>query len=600
MGDQQTVVKAAYEPATSRVILESNDYSPAWITIWSTCYELTDDVSSKSLTDLSLPGWVLFSIRDTIRFQVELGALSFEPDETVFAMLQRARHDERDLTKASEVQPIPLDEIIDRLRAVGFVRRLTDRQLQNVARLTRLTAAAEFSVPGAGKTTTALAFYALKRAPSDRLLVVAPINAFAPWEEQVALCFGSNAPGVVRLVGGADDISRTLAERPDVALINYHRLAQPGVHQSVAAYLGTGNVFMFLDESHKIKRGEGGAWGNAVLSIAHLPKGKLVMSGTPLPNSEADLVAQLRFLHPEADVDEGNVRSLIQPIFVRTTKAQLGLPDPIRRAVPIPLAPGQRRLYDLLSSEVARQAEESLTRRDRGSIRRLGRSVLRLLKFVSNPALLIGDLERSDIGRNLRDVLLDEDSRKIEYACIRARSLAKEGKKCIIWSSFVDNVEVIASRLADIGADFIHGGVDIGSDEDDTRERKIKLFHENPRRFVLVANPAAAGESISLHTVCHNAIYIDRTYNAAQFLQSEDRIHRVGLPDNVETEVEILVAPRTIDNSVDRRLNQKVKVMSEVMNDPHLRIEAVDSDISDDGLLDDDVIDFLESLKAPA
>ena len=31
-----------------------------------------------------------------------------------------------------------------------------------------------------------------------------------------------------------------------------------------------------------------------------------------------------------------------------------------------------------------------------------------------------------------------------------------------------------------------------------------------------------------------NAIYLDRTYNAAEYLQSRDRIHRIGMPSNVE------------------------------------------------------------------
>ena len=45
--------------------------------------------------------------------------------------------------------------------------------------------------------------------------------------------------------------------------------------------------------------------------------------------------------------------------------------------------------------------------------------------------------------------------------------------------------------------------------------------------MVLVANPAAAAESISLHEHCNHALYLDRTYNAGQFLQSQDRIHRL-------------------------------------------------------------------------
>ncbi|HEY6385860.1 MAG TPA: hypothetical protein VIX91_09285 [Candidatus Acidoferrum sp.] len=32
-----------------------------------------------------------------------------------------------------------------------------------------------------------------------------------------------------------------------------------------------------------------------------------------------------------------------------------------------------------------------------------------------------------------------------------------------------------------------------------------RLFHDNPDVMVLVANPAAAAEGISLHSVCHRA-----------------------------------------------------------------------------------------------
>ena len=64
-----------------------------------------------------------------------------------------------------------------------------------------------------------------------------------------------------------------------------------------------------------------------------------------------------------------------------------------------------------------------------------------------------------------------------------------------------------------------------------------------------------------LHRVCHHAIYLDRNFNAAQFLQSIDRIHRLGLEDSVETNVEILRSPGTIDDIVNQRLNSKVSNM---------------------------------------
>jgi SNF2 family DNA or RNA helicase len=152
--------------------------------------------------------------------------------------------------------------------------------------------------------------------------------------------------------------------------------------------------------------------------------------------------------------------------------------------------------------------------------------------------------------------------------------------------------------LIDLGAVFIHGGVEAGSEEDEeTREHRIRKFLTESGTMVLVGNPAACGEGISLHTVCHNAIYLDRNYNAAQYLQSEDRIHRLGLQPNVRTLIEIVYSPGSIDESVDRRLIEKTAQMALVLNDPSLNIEPVSVDPDDPSLSDQDAEDFLRHLR---
>lgn len=194
-------------------------------------------------------------------------------------------------------------------------------------------------------------------------------------------------------------------------------------------------------------------------------------------------------------------------------------------------------------------------------------------------------------------LLSQNNGPKIEYACGRARQLAAEGKKVIIWSTFVENVELIATRLADLGADYIHGGVDAGDEEDnDTREWKIKEFHNNPNKWVLVANPAAASEGISLHKVCQNAIYIDRSFNAAQYLQSEDRIHRLGLQKHQTPCVEIVECANTIDQVVRKRLQDKVQRMSQALRDTSLNVDVVPYDyeyFGDEGISSEDADEIL-------
>jgi len=233
---------------------------------------------------------------------------------------------------------------------------------------------------------------------------------------------------------------------------------------------------------------------------------------------------------------------------------------------------------------------------------------MRLLAFVSNPPLLAREID--GIAGDYFEALLAESSAgpKVDYACDRARELASQGKKVLIWTSFVQNVETLAERLSDLGAVYIHGGVDSGGDEDsDTREGKIRLFHDSPDVQVIIANPAAASEGISLHKVCHHAIYVDRTYNAAHYLQSEDRIHRLGLGPDESPIIEVLECPGTIDESVRHRLALKVDRMAQALNDYSLSIDPIPYDpaVTEEdeesvlGMSEGDLQDLIENLKGP-
>jgi hypothetical protein len=120
-----------------------------------------------------------------------------------------------------------------------------------------------------------------------------------------------------------------------------------------------------------------------------------------------------------------------------------------------------------------------------------------------------------------------------------------------------------------------------------------------------VANPAACAEGISLHRVCHNAIYVDRSFNAAHYLQSVDRIHRLGLDPAVQTNIHVLesVTPQfvgSVDFSVRRRMIDKLRVMGRALEDTDLQRLALDEEEANEPLdyditLDDmrDVIDEL-------
>jgi len=573
-------------------------------------FDHTDDASQENGYRISLPWWNFVALRNQL-LEVFNGydllpgkGLDITPSAT--ALLRQSKRSADGYNRAKVPVEIVKEELVANLLNIGFKRSLSPEQTRNVCKIAGLPSAATFSVPGAGKTTEALAYFFYKAQSDERLIVIAPKNAFAAWDEQIQDCMPQLNAVFVRLRGGADKISKLLGEDPRFMLITYQQLAR--VPDLVAAHCAGRRIHVFLDESHRIKSGAGKLTARAALGLSHLPVGKLIMSGTPMPQAIDDLIPQFSFLYPEIPVTAENVIDLMRPIYVRTNKKELGLPPITRVVAELPLAPMQNELYKLMKSEVAREAAGALSIRNKQVFRSLGKSVARLLQFVSNPALLSAEIGFAHPNL-LAAVLAEGEGPKLKYVIKKTRQLAREGKKVLIWSSFVRNVEYIAERLEDLGAVYIHGGVDAGDEDDDeTREGKIKLFHDDPTVLVMVANPAAASEGISLHRVCHHAIYLDRTFNAAHYLQSEDRIHRFGLPQDQVTTIEIVECINSVDETVRERLSYKIGKMAEALNDSSLKPDPIPLDPSDiedfddysTGLSQDDIQALFRALSTEA
>jgi len=599
------MLRIAYEADTRRAILswDASESAAEWVRLLKRVVsDHTDEYTQLSAEAVAMPWWTFLSARSQVKQVLGGYKVQLKVGELAAELLKQSNANEVSYAQAKAATAASTGGIVERLAAKGFTRTLTNEQLRNVGKLAGLSAAATFSVPGAGKTTEALAHFFLRAGDDDKLLVIAPKNAFGAWDEQIEICVPGSA-GFTRLRGGRDRIEQLLDENPRYMLITYQQL--PRVRDLIAKHIASHRVFVYLDESHRIKSGKQSVTAENVLSLSHLPVGKLVMSGTPMPQADSDLIPQFSFLYPEMPVDVVTVADLIKPVYVRTTKRELNLPPVDRRLIELDMSPVQAKLYSLMRFDVAKAAEQALSVRSRLSFRRLGRSIMRLLQVVSNPSLLAREVGFAHEGM-LGELLEEGRAPKVEYACSRARQLAREGRKSLIWTSFVANVELISERLSDIGAVFIHGGVEAGDEDDeDTREGKIKAFHDDAEIRVMVANPAAASEGISLHTVCHNAIYVDRTFNAAHYLQSEDRIHRLGLqPDQVPV-IEILECRSTIDQIVRTRLGFKIDRMSAVLDDPSLSVDPIPFDParfeeSDDygaGVTEDDIAAIISGLK---
>ena len=131
-------------------------------------------------------------------------------------------------------------------------RRLKDEQVRDVLELLGLHHGANFSVPGAGKTTVALALHLAAMPVDSPMLVVAPKNAFPAWDEVLRDCL--SVPGdakFLRLTGGRVAVQKGLAGKPQWAIISYGQLLQ--CVDLIVDLLTRMPVHVVVDESHRIK-----------------------------------------------------------------------------------------------------------------------------------------------------------------------------------------------------------------------------------------------------------------------------------------------------------------------------------------------------------
>ena len=102
---------------------------------------------------------------------------------------------------------------------------------------------------------------------------------------------------------------------------------------------------------------------------------------------------------------------------------------------------------------------------------------------------------------------------------------------------------------------------------EESRESNIREFKHRKDRPILIANPAACAESISLHKQCQHAVYLDRNFNCGQFLQSMDRIHRVGMPRGLTAVYHIPIIKCAVERAVDKRLKKRQRDLYSLLGD---------------------------------
>lgn len=510
-------------------------------------------------------------------------------------------------------------------------RRLYELQLLSAYHLAFSQNACNFSVPGSGKTSIVYGAYAyLKNLPKDdqkhvnRLLIIGPLSSFGPWESEYEECFGIR-PTSKRLSGGVskdERINHFYSSNPaEISLLSYKGVIN--MLEDLIFFLKKFKVMVVLDEAHHIKNIEGGTIATSVLSIAKYCKARVVLTGTPAPNGYEDIYNLFNFIWPNKRIiqyhlfqlkdmssnrNDSRVDKLIKgvsPYFIRIRKSNLDIPNPLNHPPTwVKMGDVQREIYEYIESSYMPYFMRQEANQNLSNLFAKAR-LIRLMQVSTNPALLQRPIDEFFIEQGISNETFIDDSeilgqilnyknletpKKFLVAGELINEIIQQGEKVIVWATFVQNISDFQDYLSSIGIEskILYGATPIEQNEPDenieTRESIIREFHKDDSSFkVIIANPFAVGESISLHKACKNAIYLERTFNAAHFIQSKDRIHRFGLKPDDRINYYYVLSDNATDRTIHERLEYKERRMMEIIeNEPIPLFSILESEDTND------------------
>lgn len=436
-----------------------------------------------------------------------------------------------------------------------------DYQLEAFKAIKDLDYCAIFHEQGLGKTKIAidLMLYWLENKLIDTVVIVAKKSLIPNWMSELKEhCYIK--PVILTQDKKANYYVFNSPSR--LILANYEAIRSE--HERMELFLRARDIATILDESAKIKNPES-AITQTFFELASSFKKRVIMTGTPVANRPYDIWAQIWFLdqgrslgndfynfknnldltNDLADDEEKKfllereMNSIFQKISeftVRETKNSgiISLPKKIYHKVLTEWESYQHELYGNIRQEMkAIILKDGIPTEDisENTLKRL----LRLVQVASNPRII--------------DETYNLEPGKLIYLKNIIYDIVKNKEKCIIWSSFTHNIDWLAMELKEFGTSKVYGKMDIYS-----RTRNIDKFKTDSETAILIATPGAAKEGLTL-TVANHVIFYDRSFSLDDYLQAQDRIHRIS--QSKTCNVYNLIMKDSIDEWIDVLLNAK-------------------------------------------
>ena len=421
--------------------------------------------------------------------------------------------------------------------------------------------AAVFHEQGLGKSKIAvdLMLYWLEKKMVDTVLFVVKKSLLRNWEKE----FKSHTFIVPKILTQNKRANYYVFNSPSRLILTHYELIK-SENERMKLFLKSRNVAVIVDESAKMKNPVSSIT-KSMFDLSQLFKKRVIMTGTPSANRPYDIWAQIKFLDQgkslgndfyafkrmadlsnELSIDQNaqtDFEQFIEGIFakiskfaVRETKRSgvIELPEKEIKTIKTSWDKRQHEMYTQICTEMRTIVIRDGIPEEEDAEQYLKR-LLRLVQVASNPRLIdegyFGIPGKLDY---LKDIVLP---------------ICNKGEKCIIWSSFTENVDWLFEEFKSVGATKIYGKLTM-----EKRNQAVELFMSDDSIRVLIATPGAAKEGLTL-TAANHVIFYDRTFSLDDYLQAQDRIHRIS--QKKKCFVYNLIMEDSIDEWIDVLLHAK-------------------------------------------
>lgn len=468
-------------------------------------------------------------------------------------------------------------------------QRLFPHQRVAVRWLTSVDAGLFGDDMGLGKTLSILTAFHIRRALNEveKTLVVCPQSLVSNWEREFLQWFPQYKALVLskEKKRQAEEINE-FALNTDVSalIVNFETFRLDRIYTALVTSAKQVRMLLVVDESQRVKNATSRSF-QALAAIAPSMQYRYLLSGTPTPRDVSDIWSQMylvdlgerfgsnyfewlktvaelgntwseyavtRFL-PEA-VQE-TISRVHEVLLRRKKETVVDLPEKLFVVRDVALRGEQKKRYTEVCDELLLRVTDLKGDEGFREIQNVMEEYLRAVQIASNPRL-IDEQWKGDPAKFIElDSILDE-------------VVGNQNGKVVIWTNYLRNVAELEERYTAYGVVTLTGSVAASQ-----RAENIRLFQSTDPQApcVFIAIPAAGGVGITL-TAAQTVVYLDKSWNAEHYLQSIDRVHRIGQTGTV-TIVNLHACP--VDSLIARNLRKKERNQASMLGDGQLDLNEL-------------------------